>query len=71
MNRNVSEMLDIHVRLLDDISRALPCINQMMMKAAEMDMNRCQVLADPAAAAEVAKVFDATVGYPVGVTANF
>ncbi|TGZ83568.1 hypothetical protein EX30DRAFT_368910 [Ascodesmis nigricans] len=60
MNRNVSEMLDIHVRLLDDISRALPCINQMMMKAAEMDMNRCQVLADPAAAAEVAKVFDAT-----------
>lgn len=61
MARNVTEMLDIHTRLLDEISRALPCTTQMMTRAAEVDTYHCAILADPAAAAEIAKVFDSTV----------
>jgi hypothetical protein len=67
MGRNVTEMLELHGRLLADITRALPCITQMNqtygVNASPTigDLARYPILSDPAAAAEVAKAFDTTV----------
>jgi len=65
MARNVTEMLELHGRLLADIARALPCTTQMIQ---DHDGNRnvagmaCYpILSDPSAAAEVARIFDTTV----------
>ncbi|KAI5785928.1 hypothetical protein EDC01DRAFT_631836 [Geopyxis carbonaria] len=67
MARNVSEMLNLHGRLLNDITRALPCTTQLMqghvldVSPNIGDMARYPILADPSAAAEVAKAFDTTM----------
>lgn len=67
MARNVTEMVDLHGRLLADITRALPCITQMM-HGHKLDtspriagIDNYPILADPSAAAEVAKAFETTV----------
>lgn len=70
MARNVTEMLELHGRLLADITRALPCTTQTIqdhgldVNPNMGDMARYPILADPAAAAEVAKAFDTTVRPP-------
>ena len=67
MARNITEMLELHGRLLSDISRALPCTTQAIQdhgrdaNPRNGDFARYPILCDPAAAAEVAKVFDTTV----------
>ncbi|KAI5815090.1 Dbl homology domain-containing protein [Pyronema omphalodes] len=67
MGRNVTEMLELHGRLLADITRALPCITQMNQthginaSPTIEDLARYPILSDPAAAAEVAKAFDTTI----------
>lgn len=67
MARNVTEMVDLHSRLLSEITRVLPCTTQMM-QGHKLDagpriggMDRYPILADPSAAAEVAKAFETTV----------
>jgi hypothetical protein len=68
MARNVTEMLELHGRLLAEITRALPCTAQMIQDHGLGagtnigDMVTYPILADPAAAAEVARAFDKTVG---------
>ncbi|KAA8894399.1 hypothetical protein FN846DRAFT_416655 [Sphaerosporella brunnea] len=67
MARNVTEMLELHGRLLADITRALPCTAQMIqdhgLDAGKNlgDVTAYPILADPAAAAEVARAFDKTI----------
>lgn len=67
MVRNVTEMVDLHGRLLAEIQRVLPCTTQMMQghKLAGIPrsggLDRYPILADPAAAAEVAKAFESIV----------
>jgi hypothetical protein len=68
MARNITEMLELHGRLLSDIARALPCTTQMIQDHSldaslnTGDMARYPILADPAAAAVVARAFDTAVG---------
>jgi hypothetical protein len=65
MARNVTEMLELHGRLLADIARVLPCTTQTIQGHRTnynlIDMTKFPILSDPAAAAEVAKIFDTTV----------
>lgn len=65
MARNVTEMLELHGRLLADIARALPCTTQTIQghhgNHNLVDMTNFPILSEPAAAAEVAKIFDTTV----------
>lgn len=65
MARNVTEMLELHGRLLADISRALPCTTQTIQDHSVhqnvADLANYPILSDPAAAAEVARIFDTTV----------
>lgn len=65
MARNVTEMLELHSTLLEKIARALPCTTQMIqghgIDVHTKNMDRYPILADPSAASEVAKAFDATI----------
>ncbi|KAF8243783.1 hypothetical protein K440DRAFT_636790 [Wilcoxina mikolae CBS 423.85] len=67
MARNITEMLELHGRLLSDITRALPCTTQTIQDHSLDtslnigDMARYPILADPAAAAVVARAFDTTI----------
>jgi hypothetical protein len=70
IERNLTVILELHSGLLYDIYRALPC-TQQTLQGQRLDVNpkfgdleKCPILADPCAAAELAKVYDANACFP-------